>query len=120
MNQTNSNILTWIITAGMVFIVVGVLMPILGYSIMTSRWVFCFGAVVNLAGRIFVRYHGGNIRLKRLMRLEFWAGVFFCVSGFFQFYSPRTSDWIAFTLAGGAILVYTSIMIPRVSKKDGE
>ncbi|WP_289159380.1 hypothetical protein [uncultured Muribaculum sp.] len=120
MNQNNSNALTWVVTAGMVLIVVGVLMPILGYSILVSRWIFCGGAAVNLIGRIFVRYKGENIRIKRLFRLEFWAAVFFCVSGFFQFYSPATSDWLAFTLAGGAILVYTSIMIPRLSKKSGE
>ncbi|MCM1093281.1 MAG: hypothetical protein NC216_00740 [Bacteroides sp.] len=117
MNQNNNNLLTGIVTVGMILIVVGVLMPILGNSIMVSRWIFCVGAVVNLAGRIPAGYKGDNIRIKRLVRLEFWAAIFFCVSGFFQFYSPATSDWLAFTLAGGAILVYTSIMIPRLSKK---
>lgn len=113
-----NKLLTWTITAGMVFIVVGMLMPLLEYPISVSRWIYCFGALVNLVGRIFVRYQGENIRVKRLYRLEFWAGVFFAVSGFFQFYSPETSDWLAFTLAGGAILVYTSIMIPREIKKS--
>ncbi len=112
--------MTWIITFGMVLIVIGVLMPVLGYSILVARWIFSAGAVVNIVGRGFVRYNGGNMRIKRLFRLEFWSAVFFCVSGFFQFYSPHTSDWLAFVLAGGAILVYTSIMIPRLARKSGE
>lgn len=120
MNQNNSNILTCIVTVGMVLIVIGVLMPVLGYPILVSRWIFCSGAALNLIGRVLVRYKGENIRIKRLFRLEFWSAVFFCVSGFFQFYSPAMSDWLAFTLTGGAILVYTSIMIPKLSKKSGE
>lgn len=120
MNHNNSNLLTWVVTVGMVLIVIGVLMPVLGYSILVARWIFCAGAVVNILGRIYVKYTGDNIRIKRLFRLEFWSAVFFCASGFFQFYSPHTSDWLAFVLAGGAILVYTSIMIPRLARKTGE
>lgn len=116
---TNNMVWTWTITAGMVLIVIGVLTPILGYGIATGRWIFGAGAIINLVGRLFSRYQGDNLRVKRLYRIETWAAVFFCVSCFFQFYSPYTSDWLAFTLAGGCLLVYTSIMIPRLVRKEG-
>ena len=36
-----------------------------------------------------------------------------------MFYDPTTArDWLAFTLAGGIIQIYTSIMIPRVEAKS--
>ena len=37
---------------------------------------------------------------------------------FYEAAGPR--DWIAFTLAGGAIQIYTSIMIPRTIAKENK
>lgn len=75
------------------------------------------GAVLSLIGRIMTPYRGHNMRVKRLHRIEIWSSVFFCAATFFMFYQTAGArDWLAFTLAGGAVLVYTSIMIPRAEK----
>lgn len=108
---------TWIITLGMILIAIGVLMPIMGYGMELCRWIYGAGAVLSLIGRIMTPYRGNNMRVKRLHRIEIWSSVFFCAATFFMFYQTAGArDWLAFTLAGGAVLVYTSIMIPRAEK----
>ncbi|MFG6381027.1 MAG: hypothetical protein K1V87_02845 [Muribaculum sp.] len=108
---------TWIITVGMILIAIGVLMPVMGYGMELCRWIYGAGAVLTLAGRIMTPYRGDNLRVKRLCRIEVWSSVFFCAGAFFMFYQGGSGrDWLAFTLAGGAVLIYTSIMIPRAEK----
>lgn len=71
-----------------------------------------------LVARIMNRYTGQILRVKRLYRIETWSALFFCVATFFLFYSSDSSrDWLAFTLAGGVLQVFTSIMIPRTLSK---
>lgn len=119
MNQKNKKIISWAITAGMLLIAAGVLMPLLGYSIEVYRWIFSAGALITLIGRIMNRYDGNVLRVKRLYRIEVWSSIFFCAAAFFMFYPYGAGrDWFAFILAGGLILVYTSIMIPRELAKD--
>ena len=115
------NIMMALITVGLLMIAAGILMPILqGGSIAndTFRYIYAAGAVILLIGRIATRYKGDNQRLKRLYRIETWSSVFFCAAAFFLFYDKTIfRDALAFTLAGGVIQVYTSIMIPRALKK---
>ncbi len=119
MTKKNSKIISWATTIGMVLIAVGVLMPLLGYSIEVYRWIFSAGALIALVGRLMNRYDGESLRVKRLYRIEVWSSIFFCVAAFFMFYPYGAGrDWFAFILAGGMILVYTSIMIPRTIAKE--
>lgn len=117
----------WLVlsTVGLLLIVAGTIIPIFQgferpYWAM-SRWfayVYAAGAVVLFVSRLFAPYKGKNLRVKRLYRLETWSSVFFIVASFFLFYELESSrNWLAFTLAGGAIQVYTSIMIPRTIRK---
>ncbi|MDE6397240.1 MAG: hypothetical protein K2K84_08210 [Muribaculaceae bacterium] len=109
---------TILIWTGMVAIVIGLVMPLFtGPQDAVFRWVFGAGAALNLVGRLFSPYTGSNIRVKRLVRIELWAALFFCVATYFMFYGTQPSEWIVFVLAGGAILTYTSIMIPIVQRK---
>lgn len=114
-----STIMVVIITLGLLLIVAGTFMPIFNYlqgSI--YRYIYAAGAVMLLAGRLFTPYTGKVMRVKRLTRIEAWSAIFFCVAAFFMFYEPRVArDWLAFTLAGGAIQIYTSIMIPRTMRR---
>ncbi|MDE6267396.1 MAG: hypothetical protein K2M07_08640 [Muribaculaceae bacterium] len=112
----------WLIlaTVGMLLIVVGTLLPVFGNYFYGSayKYVYTAGAVMLVTCRLFWRYSGKHNRLRRLYRLESWSAIFFCVAAFFMFYEPlQARDWLAFTLAGGAIQVYTSIMIPIVVKR---
>lgn len=109
-----------LITAGLLLIVAGTLMPLVtGMSCgVWFKYVYAAGAVVLTAGRMFTPYRGDILRVKRLHRLESWSSIFFCVAAFFLFYD-RTSmrDWLAFTIAGGCVQAYASFMIPRVMAK---
>ena len=128
-NQSNNDknistapksIFLWLITIGMLLIAAGTVMPLLtqGGSDL-FKYIYGSGAVMLLIGRLFSSYNGDNIRIKRLYRIETWSAIFFCVAVFFMFYEGAGArDWLAFTLAGGAIQIYTSIMIPRTIAKS--
>ncbi|MBQ7854074.1 MAG: hypothetical protein IJ352_03490 [Muribaculaceae bacterium] len=116
---TSNTIFLWFVTIGMLLIAAGTVMPLLMQEGDLFKYVYGGGAVILLIGRIFTTYKGANLRLKRLYRIEAWASIFFCVATFFMFYeSAGNRDWLAFTLAGGAIQIYTSIMIPRTIAKN--
>lgn len=111
----------WVITAGLLLIVGGTLLP-LATSLRCGdsfRYIYSAGAVLVLIGRLFTPYEGDILRVKRLYRIEAWSAIFFCAGAFFLFYEPRIlRDWLAFTLAGGCIQAYASFMIPRELKKN--
>lgn len=113
----------WVATLGLLMIMAGVLLPIVHLGDSAFRWVYAAGALTSLAGRLFVKVPAqAPLRVKRLMRIETWSSIFFCAAAAFLFWpGAGNRDWIALTIAGGAILVYTSIMIPRAARKgDGQ
>lgn len=115
MKNTIASILCW---TGMLLILAGVFMPLFTGPADTSfKYVFCVGAALNLIGRLMTGYDGGNIRVKRLLRIEVWASLFFGAAGYFMFTDPDPKNWIVFVLAAGVLYVYTSIMIPVVQKR---
>lgn len=100
----------------------GVLMPILSNNPFndTFRYVYAAGAALTLIGRLFQPAvdPGQPIRVRRLLRLESWSALLFCVAAFFAFYSaPVLRDWLAFTLAGAAIQIYCSIALSLAQRK---
>ena len=112
----------WLILTviGMLLIVAGTLLPLFGNYFYGSvyKYIYTAGAVLLLICRLFTKYTGKHDRVRRLYRLESWSAIFFCVAAFFMFYEPTSArDWLAFTLAGGAVQVYTSIMIPFTVKR---
>lgn len=121
-SQSHS-IFMWFITVGMLLVAIGTVMPLFAQDMTneTFKYVYGVGAALLLIGRLFSGYKGDNIRLKRLYRIESWSAIFFCVAVFFMFYERAGArDWLAFTLAGGAIQVYTSLMIPRTIAKENK
>lgn len=118
-SATASKIWILVMTIGMLLIVAGTVMPIWRLDNDVYKYIYSVGAVMLLVSRLFNPYKGENIRLKRLVRIESWSAIFFCVAAFFMFYDQTSArDWLAFTLAGGVIQVYTSIMIPREEMKN--
>ncbi len=110
---------------GLLAIAAGTLLPILNVAVAPGaagtwwKYVYAAGAVCFLAGKLLSPYTGIHPRIKRLYRIESWSAVFFCVAAFFLFYNGNVSrDSWAFTLAGGALLVFTTIAIPRVANKE--
>ena len=117
----NQNIVMWLITVSLLLIMAGTIMPLLRVEGDVWKYIYGSGAALLRYGRISAKTpKGASLRLRRLCRLETWCAIFFCAATFFMFYEKSGQmDWLAFTLAGGAIQVYTSIMIPRVARKEG-
>ena len=80
-------------------------------------YVYSAGALMLLLIRLFTPYRGSDARLKRLHRIESWSAVFYCAAAFLLFYTHEMRDWLAFTLAGAAIQIITSIAIPMREAK---
>lgn len=110
---------------GLLAIAVGTMLPIINVNMGPGalgqwwKYIYAGGALLFLIGKLMSRYTGTHPRIKRLYRIESWSAIFFCVAAFFLFYNGSyTRDSWAFTLAGGALLVFTTISIPRVVKKE--
>lgn len=112
----------WLIVMniGLLMIVAGTALPLLHVDAAVWRYIYCAGALLALLGRVCApAYKGSVTRVRRLGRIEFWSCIVFCVAGFFMWYEPeQPRDWIAFTLAGGALQVYASIMTARTLSKE--
>lgn len=112
--------LQWVVNAGLLLVMAATALPIAGVEGDAYKYIYAAGALMVVAGRLFMPYRGDNLRVKRLCRIEVWAGIMFCAGAFFIFYRQYgvgPTDWIAFTLAGAALQIYTSIMIPRAASK---
>jgi len=111
-----------LLLVGLLMVAAGVLMPILSNDIVsdTFRYVYAAGAGLTLLARFLQAAPpaGTPLRIKRLLRLESWSALLFCVAAFFAFYSaPVIRDWLAFTLAGAAIQIYCSIALSLAARK---
>lgn len=118
---------TWAVvlaTGGLLGIFAGVLLPLLDARFFHGalgwwKYVYAAGALCFLAAKFFTPYTGIHPRVKRLYRIESWSAIFFCVAAFFLFYNGQTTrDSFAFTLAGGALLIFTTIAVPSTIRKE--
>lgn len=112
-----------ILIIGLMMVAVGVMMPIMSGNIEGTafRYVYAGGALLTVIARFLQPKAPADLplRLKRLLRLESWSAIMFCVAAFFSFYDQtQIRDWLAFTLAGAAIQIYTSIAIAIVQRKQ--
>lgn len=123
-------------TVGLVLLAVGLIAPFASIDNATVqgmfKWIFASGALLYTGARaINVNAPGDSIRLRRLRRLELWAGIIFCVAAFFWFYKAARlgeygfslaliHDTILFTLAGALIQIIASWMISSRMRKEEE
>lgn len=103
------------VTAGLLAIMAAALFPLLHMAAMWGRYVYAAGSLILLAGRFIApKVKDAPLRLRRLIRVEIWSALIFMAGAVFMFVpSAGSTDWIAFTLAGGLLTIYTSVMIPR-------
>ncbi len=127
-----------IATFGIVLIAVALAAPFadLTSTAMLSiyKWIFAAGAVIFTTARtIGANDPDESVRLRRLRRLEFWAGMAFVVGGAFWFYNesrfadvPQAGalailrETILFSLVGAVLQVVTTWMIYAREKKEKE
>lgn len=121
---------------GLVFVAVGLVSPIVGFEnpvwIEVFKWVFTVGAAFYTGARLAGSFaKEENFRIRRLRRLEVWAGFAFCVAAFFWFYNTRHVDFetmpymsfkmfqetILFTLVGALIQIVASWMLSSAIRK---
>lgn len=114
-----NNISALLSMVGLIVILSAAALPFFHLGRQLTAWVYGAGAVMLLIGKFMSPVPANApIRLRRLLRMEIWTALIFVAGAVFLFLPQAGgNDWIAFTLAGGLLTVYTSIMIPRESKK---
>lgn len=122
-------------TFGLLLVLVAMVIPfaqgMASTSLSWARWIYAAGALIYTVARVVnVNDPADSIRLRRLRRLEFWAGMCFIVGAAFWFYRMRyfasmsagtlavMQQTVAFTMAGAAIQIIASWMISSRMKKE--
>ncbi len=122
-------------TCGLLLVLVAMMLPFFGHHIGVplswAKWVYAAGAILYTAARaVNSRVEGESLRLKRLRRMEFWAGMCFIVGGAFWFYQEQhfsgipvgplaiLRQTVAFTMAGAVIQIVASWMISYRQKQE--
>ncbi|MBD5264196.1 MAG: hypothetical protein HDS48_01520 [Bacteroides sp.] len=121
-------------TGGLLLICVSLVVPFFAPSdfglASALKWIYAAGAIIYTVARVVgAKVPGDSLRLRRLRRMEFWAGVAFMIGGAFWFYSENhlgpyagmlalLRETILFTLVGAAIQVIASWMIVSKSKSE--
>lgn len=121
-------------TVGLIFIAVGLVSPLVSTDnsllAVVCRWIYAAGAIIyTIARMVNVSDPTDSMRLRRLRRMEMWAGFCFIVAAGLWFYNayrfagivfslPIMNNTIAFTLAGAIIQVIASWMISSQIKKE--
>lgn len=121
---------------GLILVAVGLVAPFasMGNStlMLVFKWTFAAGALFYTVAR-FVGAWGkdGSFRVRRLRRMEAWAGIAFCIAAFFWFYNTRSFDGVAltfrmlnetilFSLAGALIQIVASWSLNSALKKENK
>ncbi len=99
------------------------------------KWVYAVGALIFTAARLVnVSDPGESMRVRRLRRMEFWAGMAFCIGAFFWFYNTQKlsgmayigqmsvlRDTVMFSLVGAMLQVISFAMVTwRIKKERGQ
>lgn len=125
-------------TGGLLLICVSLIVPFLKPGdlefVKVFKWVYGAGALLYTIARAVGARVGNeeSIRLRRLRRMEFWAGVAFLIGAAFWFYSEvhlgpyagmlaLLRQTILFTLVGAVIQVIASwLIVARERKEKGD
>ncbi len=123
-----------IASVGMIVIAVSMFLPLLNLTdpsrLPMFKWIFATGALLFWGGRcIPVSSPTESMRIRRLRRIEFWAGACFGVAAFFWFYNEGKApayagalmilrDTILFSLAGAVLQLVAAWMIYYRSRKE--
>ncbi|MDE6007539.1 MAG: hypothetical protein K2G67_08310 [Muribaculaceae bacterium] len=122
--------------AGLLFVAIGLVAPFASMGNLTLmlifKWIFAAGAFLYTVARIVGAWgKDESFRVRRLRRMEAWAGIAFCIAAFFWFYNTRRFDGftltfkmlnetIIFTLAGALIQIVASWSINSALKKENK
>lgn len=121
---------------GMILIIVAMFLPLLNMlsieRLNIFKWIFTIGTLLYWGARcVDISSKDESLRIRRLRRIEFWAGACFGVAAFFWFFNehkyeaviqtgPLTilKDTILFALAGAVLQIVAAWMIYFRQKKE--
>lgn len=123
-----------IATSGLLLICAALVAPFANPSdldmLRVFKWIYSAGALIFIVARM-VNINGpeDSMRLRRLRRMEFWAGVAFVMAAAFWFYSEShlgqyagvlavMRNTIMFTLVGALIQIISSWLITSRARKE--
>ena len=127
-------------TFGLILVAVGLAAPFTDLTNTTFlsvfKWIYGAGALIFTIARIVGSTDpADSMRVRRLRRMEFWAGVALCIGAFFWFYNENRfaevlslgfgtnaclQETIYFTLVGAIIQVICSLSITRRLRKEAQ
>ena len=123
-----------IATFGLILICVALVAPFTSPASMdylnVFRWIYGAGAIIYIIARVVdITDPKDSLRLKRLRRMEFWAGIAFGLATAFWFIGQHRfgeyagvytilQNTIMFTLVGALIQIIASWMIYSRTKKE--
>lgn len=121
----NDTTLDLILSLALLMLFVPAFLPLLYIEGEWMIYVYVAGAILAVLSRILQRagYRKDKsmpLRVRRLRHIEFWSAMCYLVSAYFRVSDHHPGNWIAFLLAGAALQVYTSFMIPYQQKKAAD
>lgn len=120
-------------TFGLLLVAVAMVAPFAGLLasgwLTAFKWMFACGAFIYLVARIVSAVgRDESLKVRRLRRMEVWAGLALGVAAFFWFYNTRgfegmptfhmLNETVVFTLAGALIQVVASWMLSATLEKE--
>lgn len=123
-----------IAVTGLILIAIGLVVPFGSIEntglAFAMRIIYAIGALMYTGARMVnVNSKDDSMRLRKLRRMEMWAGFCFIAGGVMWFYNahrlsfvpfslPVMRDTVAFSMAGAVIQVVASWMIASRMKKE--
>lgn len=127
-------------TFGLIIVAVSLAAPFTDLTnsdyIRIFKWIYAPGALIFTVARIAGSTDPSeSMRIRRLRRLEFWAGVALCIGAFFWFYNEHRyaellsvgagamvylRETVYFSLAGALIQIIASLALSRRLKKESQ
>lgn len=119
---------------GLILVCAGLVAPFAAadnaFAMELFKWIFAAGALIfTVARMVNVNDPKDSMRVRRLRRMEMWAGFAFCFAAFFWFWNAHKlagqgvtihllSETIMFALAGAFIQIISSWMLVSALKKQ--
>lgn len=120
-------------TAGLLLVAVGTLGPVFTFRDtlwpVVFKWIYAVGALVYTGARIAGSLgRDESVLVRRLRRMEFWAGLAFCFGAFFWFYNQSrfqgffslqvVRETIVFTMVGAVIQIIASWRLSKALRRE--
>lgn len=88
------------------------------FNPMIASYIMIVGVVGFIITTFMTPYPGKNIRGKRLYNMQVFGLASMAMSAYLMF--KQYNEWVIPMLIAAILLSYTSIMLPRVYKKENE